>query len=170
MEEAETVDTDDELRPARPGGTAETVDTDDELSLHTAAVDGAAVWCLVGPYEFAKVKAVQQHLYHVHFDDGPSRWATAGELVLPDQQVPARWLKPGADILRPQVDDRTVGFSQAATARTPRTPPIASDRNVRGQRFEPATFYAAAAMHRAPTSPPSTHLSHLRRVDVRPPA
>ena len=65
----------------------ETIDPfQDELKKTANSADVPAR-CLWGSYFPAKLKAVQQGMYQVKFDDGAVRWATCGELTLPDAPV-----------------------------------------------------------------------------------
>lgn len=107
---ADEVDTDDELRAAtqKDSVAAAEVDTDDELR-KTSQADSPA-YVLWGAYHPAKLKIVQQGMYQVRFDDGATRWATCGELVLADAAVPLHLLQDGMPILRPEVDSSVVDF------------------------------------------------------------
>ena len=126
-DEAQEVDTDDELKGEAPAaaGAADEVDTDEDLRQASAStVQDRKAWCLWGEYKPAKLKTVQQGMYQVKFEDGSTRWATCSELVLPDQPVPLRWLKPGAPILRPELDAdgaRPAHYVQGTLVRTFRT-------------------------------------------------
>ena len=80
---------------------AQMVDTDDELTGDKAPGTSRPVWCLWGVYEPAQLLSVQQSNYHVAFEDGVERWCAAGELILPQMQVPHHWFQPGAPIFRP---------------------------------------------------------------------
>ena len=75
------------------------VDTDEDL----ADPNDAVVFCLWGRYEPARLGTISQALYHCTFDDDEVRWATASELVHPNEAVPERSLQPGATILVPLV-------------------------------------------------------------------
>lgn len=110
---ADEVDTDDELKaasvPTTLGGPALEVDTDEDIRKQQAAdVPARILW---GSYCAAKIKAVQQGMYHVKFDDGASRWATCGELVLSDVDIPLHLLQEGMPILRPEKDESEIDFA-----------------------------------------------------------
>ena len=119
MADADEVDTDEELRDAEvettlAAGPALEVDTDEELK--KKAGEDMPAQILWGSYQSAKVKTVQQGMYHVKFDDGASRWATCSELVLGDAAVPVHLLQDGMPILRPEVDDSTIDFAAPSFA------------------------------------------------------
>ena len=122
---ADEVETDDEIRPKIWDGAADYVDTDEDLKRASASTkEDKEAHCLWGKYESAKIKAVQQGMYHVKFDDGASRWATCGELVLSELARPLWWLQPALPSCGQRWTTRRSTFatpvSQKPSARTPR--------------------------------------------------
>lgn len=152
MGDAPEVDTDDELKPITAGDyIAEDVDTDEDLRRAQAStVNDRIAWCLWGKYQPARIKTVQQGMYHVRFDDGSTRWTTCSELVLSDQRVPLRWLQPGAPILRPEENESQIEFaSPKGTARSGKsvanTPRVNAKRSVTRINYVQGTLVRRAA-------------------------
>ena len=121
---ADEVDTDDELREAEAAAAApaEEVATDDELT--GSSLKDSPAHVLWGEYEPARLKSVQQGMYQVRFEDGATRWATCGELVLSDARIPLQLLQDGMPILRPEKVDDVIDFAPApSTARSGKSTP-----------------------------------------------
>ena len=140
------MDTDEDIRGTVDGHEAVAeVDTDEDLrrAQESSSHDRAA-YCLWGSYQPARVKTVQQGMYHVRYDDGATRWTTCGELVLGDQRVPPRWLQPGAPILRPEAEESSIDF--ATPASTVRARPIPT----------PDSIFSHAVARRRPIRSPLT--------------